>query len=120
VSRKKKVQFLAVSLPEPEDDDEMQACPEAPKENMQSVEARVSKLEKEFESKQETDFAFMFGLLHICIFLWGFLAFVLLSCVEFDENDQLRARKCTPSINQLLRVIMILLRDWLSSLIDGL
>ena len=93
----------------------MQACPD----NMQSVEARVSKLEKEFESKQDTDFAFMFGLVHICVLLWGYLAFFMLSCVEFDENDQLRARECRPSINQLLKAILVLLRDWLSSIIDG-
>lgn len=98
----------------------MQTSQEQPKGDLQAVETRVSKLEKELNSKQETDFAIAFGLVHISIFLWGFLAFFLLACVEFDENDLLRARECRPSLNQLLKVIMILLRDWLSSFIDSL
>lgn len=97
----------------------MQACQEMiSQESMKAVEARVSKLEKEFESKQETDCMFTFGLVHLCIWLWGGLAFFMLSCVEFDENDQLRARECRPSIHQLSKAILVLLRDWLSSLID--
>ncbi len=87
--------------------------------SIQAIEARVAKLETALSTLPETDFAMTFALVHVCILWGGFLAFALFLCVDFDEKNQLKMRYCRFTFHQMYISILVLLRDWLSRLIES-
>jgi hypothetical protein len=85
--------------------------------SIQAIEARVAELETQQHMYHVKGFALTFVVVHVCIFIWRFLALQMLSCVEYDEKNQLKMMDCKLRFNKIYKAILVLLRDWLSSLV---
>lgn len=102
----------------------MQDSPETCCNKMEpSIEAIIDKKLKILEDRMEayeSMFVFNFVFLHLCIFVWGFIALqILFSCEAYAEKNNMKTRDCMLSFNKVYMVILMGLRDWLSRLIEG-
>ena len=97
----------------------MQDSQEVQKEK-ESIEARFAKLETKLDDYANTNFFLVLFQVNFCIFFWVYVAWCVISCVEYDEDNQLRVKECRPAFRQIYRPILVLLRDFLSRLIDDL